>query len=116
MRSTAILSLLLVGIVMVSGCIGGTSETKTSSQSSSPTSALSTSTTTQPPTETTGQQTSTSTVQTTQPSETATQSTTTTTAPPSETQVPGEWKADGIISENEYSHELSLAGGKLVIY
>ncbi|HIH71760.1 MAG: Uncharacterized protein XD43_0723 [Thermococcales archaeon 44_46] len=28
----------------------------------------------------------------------------------------GEWKADGTIGENEYAHELSLAGGKLTVY
>ncbi|WP_297091659.1 DOMON domain-containing protein [Thermococcus sp.] len=28
----------------------------------------------------------------------------------------GEWKADGVIGENEYAHQLSLAGGKLVVY
>jgi len=28
----------------------------------------------------------------------------------------GEWSADGIIGENEYAHELSLAGGKLTVY
>ncbi|AIF68956.1 hypothetical protein PAP_02640 [Palaeococcus pacificus DY20341] len=28
----------------------------------------------------------------------------------------GEWKADGIIDEKEYAHELSLAGGKLIVY
>ncbi|ALV63689.1 Dopamine beta hydroxylase-related protein, containing doMON domain [Thermococcus sp. 2319x1] len=28
----------------------------------------------------------------------------------------GEWRANGIIDENEYAHELSLAGGKLTVY
>ena len=38
--------------------------------------------------------------------------TTTTSAPPQ----PGEWKADGVIGENEYAHQLPLADGKLVVY
>ncbi|MDI3475386.1 MAG: hypothetical protein PWQ79_1397 [Thermococcaceae archaeon] len=63
---------LLALLVVLGGCIGGTSETQTS----------------------TSEQPSTST----------------------STMPLGEWKADGIIGENEYSHELSLAGGKLVIY
>jgi hypothetical protein len=28
----------------------------------------------------------------------------------------GEWSADGIIGANEYAHELSLAGGDLIVY
>lgn len=63
---------LLALVVVLSGCIGGTSETQTGTSEQ-----LSESTSTMPL---------------------------------------GEWKADGILGENEYGHELSLAGGKLTIY